>query len=65
AHLVHGKNLRDIVKETGLSLATCSRRLARARTLLQQAIAERLRLAGELGADEDPARACAVLLDGV
>lgn len=65
AHLVHGRNLRDIAAELGLSLATCSRRLARARTLLQQAITERLRLAGEIGADDDPAQACVALLAGV
>lgn len=62
ASLVEGQGLRAVAAATGLSLATCSRRLAKARMLLQQALAERLRLAGELGADEDPAQACALLL---
>ncbi len=65
ASLVEGRALRAVAAGTGLSLATCSRRLARARTQLQQAIAERLRLAGELGPDEDPARACALLLEAL
>ncbi|MCK6491459.1 MAG: sigma-70 family RNA polymerase sigma factor [Planctomycetes bacterium] len=65
ASLVEGRALRAVAAGTGLSLATCSRRLARARTLLQQAIAERLRLAGELGADEDPAQACGLLLQAL
>ncbi len=62
AHLCAGRGLREIATELGMSLATSSRRLARARTLLQQAISERLRLAGELAPGEDPANACAVLL---
>ena len=65
AHLIAGRGLREIAAELGMSLATSSRRLARARTLLQQAIAERLRLAGELTPGEDPARACAVLLEAL
>jgi RNA polymerase sigma factor (sigma-70 family) len=63
--LIEGRDLRSLSAASGLSLATCSRRLARARTLLQQTITERLRLAGELAADEDPAAACAVLLAAV
>lgn len=62
ANLVAGEPLRAVAARLGLSLATCSRRLARARGLLQQALVERLRLAGELGADEDPAAACSILL---
>lgn len=62
ANLIEGRGLREVGAALGLSAATCSRRLARARTLLQQAIAERLRLAGELGAGEDPAAACDLLL---
>jgi len=62
ANLIDGRDLRSISAELGLSLATCSRRLARARMLLQQTITERLRLAGELGEGEDPAAACGVLL---
>lgn len=65
ANLVHGQSLREVSASLGIPLATCSRRLARARTLLQQSITERLRLAGELAADEDPTRACAVLLDAL
>ena len=65
ANLIDGKGLREIGADLGMSAATCSRRLARARTLLQQALAERLRLAGELGADEDPAQACGVLLQAL
>jgi RNA polymerase sigma factor (sigma-70 family) len=61
AQFIEGKGLREIGAELGLSAATCSRRLAKARTLLQQAIADRLRLAGELGDREDAAQACAVL----
>jgi RNA polymerase sigma factor (sigma-70 family) len=65
ANLVEGRGLRAVAAAMGISAATCSRRLAKARTLLQQAIAERLRLAGELGADEDPAQACALLLQAL
>ena len=65
AHLLDGQGLREIAAATGLSLATCSRRLARARTMLQQAMAERLRLAGELGPAEDPAQACTLLLQAL
>lgn len=62
AHFIEGKGLREIGAGMKLSAATCSRRLARARTVLQQAIADRLRLAGELGATEDPSHACDLLL---
>ncbi len=62
ASLVEGRPLREISAELKLALGTCHRRLARARTLLQEAIVQRLRLAGELGPEEDPTRACAVLL---
>lgn len=65
ANLIEGRGLRDIGDAMGISAATCSRRLARARMLLQQAITERLRLAGELGAAEDPALACTVLLQAL
>jgi RNA polymerase sigma factor (sigma-70 family) len=51
-----GVALREAATRLGLSLATASRRLALGRTLLQKAIADRLRAAGELGAD-DPATA--------
>ena len=62
ANLVEGRPLRDISAQLGFPLVTCHRRLARARTLLQEAIVQRLRLAGELGRDEDPTRACVLLL---
>jgi RNA polymerase sigma factor (sigma-70 family) len=62
ANLVEGRALRDISAQLGLPLGTCHRRLARARTLLQEAIVQRLRLAGELGRDEDPTLACALML---
>ncbi len=62
-NLIQGLGLREVATRTTLSLATCSRRLARARALLQSAIADRLRLAGDLGLSEDPAAACEVLLE--
>ena len=65
AHLIEGRGLREIGQDLSLSAATCSRRLARARQLLQSAITERLRLAGDLGPGDDPARACALLLDSL
>ncbi len=63
ANLIDGKGLREIGADLGLSAATCSRRLAQARQLLQQTIAERLRMAGELRPDDDPLQACTVLLE--
>jgi RNA polymerase sigma factor (sigma-70 family) len=63
ANLIDGKGLREIGAELGMSAATCSRRLAGARQRLQQAIADRLRLAGELRPADDPAQACGVLLE--
>ena len=63
ANLIEGRNLRDVAAEMGLPLTSCHRRLAKARMLLQQAIVERLKLAGELGEHEDPAQAAAVLMD--
>ena len=65
ANLIEGKGLREVGEDLGISAATCSRRLARARTLLQRAIADRLRLAGELGAHEDAAQSCSVLLQAL
>ncbi len=65
ANLIDGRNLREVSAALGLSLATASRRLAKARTYLQRAIAERLVLAGELRPTDDPTQACAVLLDGL
>jgi DNA-directed RNA polymerase specialized sigma24 family protein len=62
-HLVRGRNLRDLAAELELPLATCHRRLARGRTYLQKAIVDRLRQAGELGENADPAAACELLLD--
>lgn len=63
ANLIDGKVLRDVAVELDIPLTSCHRRLAKARMLLQQAIVERLRLAGELGAEEDPARAAQVLME--
>ena len=65
ANLLEGRPLREVAAATGLSLATCSRRLAQARQLLQQAIVERLQLAGEIDAGCDPLHACDVLLAAV
>lgn len=53
ANLLEGCSLRDIAVRHGLSLATCSRRLASARHFLQSAMIERLRLAGEIGPQDD------------
>jgi RNA polymerase sigma factor (sigma-70 family) len=53
ANLLDGLSLRDIAARSGLSLATCSRRLASARHFLQSAMIERLRLAGEVGPQDD------------
>ncbi|MFM2091358.1 MAG: hypothetical protein RLZZ127_1847 [Planctomycetota bacterium] len=61
--LVEGRPLRAIAAEQGVSAATCCRRLAAARQRLQAAIAARLVAAGELAPGDDPAAACAVLLD--
>ena len=63
ANLIDGKVLREVALELGIPLTSCHRRLAKARMLLQQAIVERLRLAGELGAEEDPARAAQILME--
>jgi len=48
-----------------MPVATCHRRCAHARTALQEAIAERLRLVGELGPADDPKAACEVLLAAI
>lgn len=61
--LVRGIGLRRIAQARGLTLPTCQRRFARARTYLQQAITARLRQAGELPPGADPASACDLLLD--
>ena len=63
ASLVQGRPLRDIAETIGLSLATCQRRLARGRMLLQQAITARLRAAGEVDAGDDSGVAGERLLD--
>ena len=64
-NLVDGHALRDIAADIAMPVATCHRRCAHARAALQDAIAERLRLVGELGPDEDPAAACEVLLAAI
>jgi DNA-directed RNA polymerase specialized sigma24 family protein len=61
-NLMEGRNLRDICADLDMPLATCHRRLARGRTYLQKAIADRLRQAGEINLTEDGAAACEVLL---
>ena len=61
-NLIEGRNLRDICADLDMPLATCHRRLARGRTYLQKAIADRLRQAGEINLTEDGAAACEVLL---
>ena len=63
AHLIDGRALRDIAAATGLSLATCSRRLAEGRRHLQRSMADRLRLAGELAEGDAPEAAGARLID--
>lgn len=64
-NLVDGHALRDIAADLGVPVATCHRRCAHARAALQEAIAERLRLVGELGPADDPAAACDVLLAAI
>ncbi len=61
--LLRGQGLRAIAEARRLSLPTCQRRFARARTFLQEAIASRLRQAGELPSDSDASAACELLLD--
>lgn len=63
ANLIEGRGLREVAAETGLSLATCSRRLAQGRQFLQRAMVDRLRLAGELAAGEPPEVAGARLIE--
>lgn len=63
ANLIEGRSLREVATDTGLSLATCSRRLAQGRQFLQRAMADRLRLAGELVAGEPPEVAGARLIE--
>ena len=61
-HLIDGRALRAIAAARQLSLATSSRRLAEGRRFVQQAIAERLRLAGECTEGESAELAGARLL---
>ncbi len=63
AHFIGGRSLRDLATAGPASLATCSRRVAQGRMLLQQAIVERLRLVGELDAEITPAQAGARMLE--
>lgn len=65
ATLIQGQSLRDAAGAAGIPLATASRRVIALRARLQDAIAERLRLAGELDPADDPAQACTVLLDAL
>lgn len=60
-HLGEGLGVRAIADRLGIPLATCHRRIARGRALLRQAIADRLRAAGE--AEDDEQAACDALLD--
>lgn len=64
-NLVDGQALRDIAADMAMPVATCHRRCAHARTALQEAIAARLRLVGELGPEDDPTTACDVLLKAI
>lgn len=61
-HLTQDRSLRDLVQRSGLSLATCQRRVARGRMLLQRAIVDRLRASNELPAGTDPAAAYDILV---
>ncbi len=63
--LLRNLSLRAIAQHRSMTLPTCQRRFARARTYLQEAIASRLRQAGELPPDADAAAACDLLLDVV
>lgn len=65
SNLIEGVSLREIATVGGGSLATASRRLAAARLFLRRAIAERLRLAGELMEGEDEAVAGERLLEAL
>ena len=65
ATLIQGQSLRDAAGAANIPLATASRRVIALRARLQNAIAERLRLAGELAPAEDPAQACTILLDAL
>ncbi len=68
ATLVRGVSLRAYaatLPTDGPSLATCQRLQARARAALVQAIAARLRHAGELSADDDAAVACDRLIEAL
>lgn len=65
ATLLQGQSLRDAAGAAGIPLATASRRVIALRARLQDAIADRLRLAGELSLSDDPAQACTVLLDAL
>ncbi len=65
ATLTQGQSLRDAASAASIPLATASRRVIAMRARLQNAIAERLRLAGELASGEDPAQACSILLDAL
>lgn len=62
-NLIRGLGVREVAAQAGLSLGTCQRRLARGRMLLQQAMIDRLRAAGELEPAESGAAACDRLLD--
>lgn len=59
-HLGDGLGVREIAVRLGLSLGATHRRIATGRTLLRRAIIDRLRAAGEAGADEQAA--CDALL---
>lgn len=59
-HLVDGLGVREVAARLGLSLGACHRRIAGGRALLRRAITDRLRAAGEAGADEQAA--CDALL---
>ncbi len=61
-HLIHGQPLREVAKSLGLTLTSCHRRLAKARTYLQSTIMDRLKESGEAANGLDAAAACDLLL---
>lgn len=63
--LVEGLGIRELARVTGIPLASASRRLAAGRRKLQEAIADRLRLSGDLPAGSDPLHAGALLLESL
>ena len=61
-HILHGQTLRDAAAEMGLTLGTAHRRLAKARSHLQQAVIDHLHFTNELK-DLDDAQAYQFLIE--